>query len=198
MDAQVGRVLDELDRLDMRDNTIVVFTADHGFHLGEHSLWCKTSNYEWDAAVPLIIAPPRLAKRGAASPSPVELLDLYPTLAELCGLARPAHLEGTSLVPSLEDPRAEVKPFAITQHPRPAYYTKEEPEVMGYSLRTRHHRYTEWRNWRTGEVVARELYDHQIDPGENNNITSESSRRVQALSRKLAKVHPVKRHPAAD
>ena len=119
----------------------------------------------------------------------MELLDLYPTLAELCGLARPAHLEGTSLVPSLEDPRAEVKPFAITQHPRPAYYTKEEPEVMGYSLRTRHHRYTEWRNWRTGEVVARELYDHQIDPGENKNITSESSRRVQALSRKLG-LHP--------
>ena len=76
MDAQVGRVLDELDRLGLRDSTIVVFTSDHGFHLGEHSLWCKTSNYEWDAAVPLIIAPPRLGKRGAASPSPVELLDL--------------------------------------------------------------------------------------------------------------------------
>ena len=198
MDAQVGRVLDELDRLGLRDSTIVVFTADHGFHLGEHSLWCKTSNYEWDAAVPLIIAPPRLGKRGAASPSPVELLDLYPTLAELCGLAKPTHLEGASLVPALKDPLAEVKPFAITQHPRPAYYTGKEPEVMGYSLRTRHHRYTEWRNWRTGEVVARELYDHQNDPGENKNVAAESARRVQVLSRKLAKVHPVKRHPADD
>ena len=198
MDAQVGRVLDELDRLGLRDSTIVVFTADHGFHLGEHSLWCKTSNYEWDAAVPLIIAPPRLGKRGAASPSPVELLDLYPTLAELCGLAKPTHLEGASLVPALKDPLAEVKPFAITQHPRPAYYTGKEPEVMGYSLRTRHHRYTEWRKWRTGEVVARELYDHQNDPGENKNVAAESARRVQVLSRKLAKVHPVKRHPADD
>ena len=99
----------------------------------------------------------RLAKRGAAAPSPVELIDLYPTLAELCSLAKPTHLEGASLVPALKNPVFEVKPFAITQHPRPAYYTGKEPEVMGYSLRTRHHRYTEWRNWRTGGVVAREL-----------------------------------------
>ena len=182
----------------MRDSTIVVFTAAHGFHLGEHSLWCKTSNYEWDAAVPLIIAPPHLAKRGAAAPSPVELIDLYPTLAELCSLAKPTHLEGASLVPALKNPVFEVKPFAITQHPRPAYYTGKEPEVMGYSLRTRHHRYTEWRNWRTGGVVARELYNHNQDPGENKNIAAVSARRVQLLSSKLAEVHPVRRHPAAD
>ena len=139
-----------------------------------------------------------LGKRGAASPLPVELLDLYPALAELCGLAKPTHLEGASLVPALKDPIAEVKPFAIMQHPRPAYYTKEKPEVMGYSLRTRHHRYTEWRKWRTGEVVARELYDHQNDPGENKNVAAESAKRVQDLSRKLAKVHPVKHLPAND
>ena len=128
----------------------------------------------------------------------MELIDLYPTLAELCGLAKPSHLEGASLVPALKNPVFEVKPFAITQHPRPAYYTGKEPEVMGYSLRTRYHRYTEWRNWRTGKIVARELFDHQIDPGENKNITAESPRWVQALSRKLATVHPVKRHPADD
>lgn len=191
-------MLTGLDRLGLRDNTIVLFTADHGFHPGEHSLWYKTSNYEWHAAVPLFIATPGLDKRGAASPLPVERLDLYPALAELCGLAQPTHLEGASLVPALKDPIAEVKPFAIMQHPRPAYYTKEKPEVMGYSLRTRHHRYTEWRKWRTGEVVARELYDLQNDPGENKNVAAESAKRVQDLSRKLAKVHPVKYLPAND
>src|SRR5690606_4412306 len=94
--------------------------------------------------------------------------DLYPTLAELCGLDAPASLEGRSLVPLLEDPNADWPHAALTQHPRPAYY-KVQPEAMGYSLRTDHYRYTEWRDWQTGEVVARELYDHETDPDETVN-----------------------------
>ncbi len=123
MDAQVGKILGELDRLKLRNNTIVVIWSDHGFHLGEHSLWAKTSNFELDARVPLLIAAPEsvLPDRviGERSDSLVELLDLYPTLADLCGLTPPAGLAGTSLRPILEDPAATVKELALTQHPRP-------------------------------------------------------------------------------
>lgn len=172
MDAQLGKVLDALDRSGKADSTIVVFLADHGFHLGEHGLWAKTSNFELDARVPLIIAAPGRAARGGRAAAPVELLDLYPTLAELCGLAAPQDLEGRSLVPLLDDPTKSVKPAAFTQHPRPAYYDRTPagvPEQVGYSVRTPRVRYTEWRDWKTGRVTARELYDHTVDPQEMQN-----------------------------
>ncbi|MFC1596441.1 sulfatase [Planctomycetota bacterium] len=169
LDAQVGKLLDELDRLGLRERTVVVFWSDHGFHLGEHGLWCKTSNFELDARVPLIISPPGAKQASAETDALVELVDLYPTLVELCGLPRPPGLDGVSLVPVLEEPAASVKPGAFTQHPRPAYY-KGEPETMGVSVRTARFRYTEWREFRTGRVVARELYDHANDPGENFNV----------------------------
>ena len=120
VDAQVGKVLDELDRLGLREKTIVVFWSDHGFHLGEHALWAKTSNFELDARVPMIISTPN-HKPGQKTAALVELLDLYPTLADLCGLDAPKDLEGKSLRPVLDDPSASVKPAALTQHPRPAY-----------------------------------------------------------------------------
>lgn len=170
VDAQIGRVLDELDRLDLRSNTIVVLWSDHGFHLGEHGLWAKTSNFELDARVPLIMATPE-KPQGVRCDSLVELLDLYPTLADLCDLAAPDNLEGVSLRPLLDDANARVKDAAYTWHPRPAYPADgQNPQAMGFSKRTQRYRYTEWRDFETGQVLARELYDHDTDPAETQNI----------------------------
>ncbi|WP_166830840.1 sulfatase [Thalassoroseus pseudoceratinae] len=172
MDAQIGRVLDELKRLGLDRNTIVVFWSDHGYHLGEHTLWAKTSNFELDARVPLMISTPDMNQPGTETDSLAELLDMYPTLAELCDLPKPIG-EGTSLVPVLKDPTATIQPAAYTQHPRPAYY-KEQPDVMGRSVRTARYRYTEWRDFKTNKLVAAELYDHQADPLETNNLANDS------------------------
>jgi arylsulfatase A-like enzyme len=169
LDAQVGKVLAELKRLKLDDSTVIVFWSDHGFHLGEHSLWCKTSTFELDARVPLIIVPPSSRQAGSKTDALVELLDLYPTLVDLCGLPRPKGLEGVSLKPVLDDPQATVKPAAFTQHPRPAYY-KDKPQVMGVSVRTARLRYTEWRDFKSGRIIASELYDHDTDPDENTNV----------------------------
>jgi iduronate 2-sulfatase len=169
VDAQIGKTLNELDRLGLRDKTVVALWSDHGFHLGEHSLWCKTSTFDLDARVPLIISAPGMKNPGKATDSLTELIDLYPTLAEVCGLPAVAGLEGVSLKPVLDDPKATLSRAALTQHPRPAYY-KGEPETMGYSLRMDAFRYTEWRDFRTGKPVAREFYDHGLDALENVNV----------------------------
>jgi iduronate 2-sulfatase len=180
LDAQVGRVLDELERLGLAERTIVVLWSDHGYHLGEQSLWAKTSNFELDARVPLVIAAPSTGTAGRRVATPVELLDLYPTLVELAGLPVPEGLEGRSLVPLLLDPDAPFKPAALTQHPRPAYIDRAPggvPTAMGYSVRSRTHRYTEWRDWKTGETTARELYDHRTDPDESVNLADHAAER---------------------
>jgi iduronate 2-sulfatase len=172
MDAQVGRVLQALEELKLANNTVVIFVADHGYHLGEHTLWAKTSCFEYDAHVPLVIAPPELKSAGAATASLVELVDLFPTLTELCGLANPAGLDGVSLTPVLNDPQATVKQAAFTQHPRPAYAdrtTSGNPDAMGYSVRMAAGRYTEWRDWKSGKLLASEYYDHTLDPTERIN-----------------------------
>jgi len=194
LDAQVGKVLDELERLKLADNTIVVFWSDHGYHLGEQALWAKTSNFELDARVPLLIAAPGMKMAGAKTRALVELLDLYPTLVELCGLPTAGALDGLSLVPVLNDPRASVKPAALTQHPRPAYY-RGAPETMGYSLRTETFRYVEWRDWKTGEVVAQELYDHLADPDETRNLANDPRRQadVQRGATLLRSFRPIVR-----
>ena len=194
LDAQLGKVLDELDRLGLAESTVIVLWGDNGFHLGEQSLWAKTSNFELDARVPLLIAAPKLDTAGAKTDALVELLDLYPTLVELCDLPRPAGLEGTSLVPVLKNPTASVKPATLTQHPRPAYYDREPsktPTAMGYSLRTDAFRYTEWRDWKSGNTLARELYDHRQDADETVNRVNDHSlaaelARIEALLQKAA------------
>ncbi len=202
VDAQVGKVVAELDRLALASSTIIVFWSDHGFHLGEHALWAKTSNFELDARVPLIIATPD-HPRGQRTHAIVELLDLYPTLADLCGLAAPAELEGTSLRPLLENPSGAVKKAAFTWHPRPAYPPRDSlPQAMGYSMRTPDFRYTEWRECATGRVLARELYDHRVDPDETVNVAGDPIRaaEVDVLSKHLGEIHPrvalERRHPA--
>jgi len=183
MDAQVGKVLDEIQSLELHKNTIVVLWSDHGFHLGEHGLWAKTSNFELDARVPLIISTPQ-HPGGQRSNSIVELLDLYPTLADLAGLTSPETLAGKSLRPILEDATATVKSAALTQHPRPAYPAKgRNPDAMGYSVRTSRYRYTEWRNFQTDKVVASELYDHENDPNETINIVDQANESLLATLR---------------
>src|SRR3546814_845406 len=173
IDAQIGRLLDELNALGLASNTIVVLWSDHGYHLGEHNLWSKTTNFELDTRVPLIISAPGISKNDQQTDALAELVDLYPTLADLAGIGVPQGLEGTSLVPVLKDPDRPWKKGAFSQFPRPWFY-KGKPEVMGYSVRTDRYRYTEWQDFQTGEVQARELYDHQTDQMETKNLAGES------------------------
>lgn len=172
LDTQIGKVLDELDRLGLREDTLVVWWSDHGIHIGEHGLVNKRTVFELDAAVPMIIDSPK-HQSGQRTKSPVELLDLYPTIIELCGLEEPHPLEGRSLVPLLENPGKILKEAALTQTPRPNYKPGETPEFMGYSIRTDRFRYTEWRDFNTNKVRARELYDHDSDHLEMENVVNQ-------------------------
>ena len=186
LDQQVGRVLRTLDELAIRKNTIVVFFSDHGLHLGEHGLTRKTTAFELDARVPLIIDAPNSADDQRV-PALVELVDLYPTLTDLCGLSNPDGMAGCSLVPLLQDPSSSVKSVALTQTPRPNYPRGKNPQVMGYSMRTDEVRYTEWRHVETDQIRARELYDHSVDPFETVNLAEHESEqtRVNRLSGQL-------------
>jgi arylsulfatase A-like enzyme len=162
MDAQVGRVLGALERLGLDKNTVVVFTSDHGYHLGEHGLWQKMSLFDQSARVPLIIAGPGTRAAGKAARAPVELVDLYPTLADLCGLAPPPYLDGKSLRPMLEDAARAVKPAAFTQVMR-------GQNVHGLSVRTERWHYIEWQYGDKG----RQLYDTAADPEEIKNLADD-------------------------
>lgn len=197
MDAQIGKVLDALEHSGEADSTIIVFWSDHGFHLGEHDLWCKTSNFELDARIPLLISSPQMKTAGQQTDSTVELLDLYPTLVELTDLPRPDGLEGRSLAPLLQQKKFPERP-AYTQHPRPAYYKGNVPEIMGYSVRTARYRYTEWRNMRTAEVTAAELYDHETDPDETVNVITDTTQPLRMLSQQLRREFPDRKWTEAD
>ncbi len=179
MDAQVGRVLDALDRNGLADNTIVIFTSDHGYHLGEHGLWQKMSLFEESARVPLIIAAPGIGQSGTSVPAPVGLVDVYPTLAELCRIDPPADLQGQSLVPMLTDSTAAGRGWALSQVTR----GKDDQRTFGFSLRTPRWRYTEWDEGAQG----RELYDHEQDPRELTNLANDpvQAEQVAALSQQL-------------
>lgn len=174
MDAQVGRVLDELEQLGLADNTIVSFYGDHGYHLGEKGLWCKTTNYELDTNAPLMVSVPGGQIRGVRSGALCEFVDIYPTLVEAAGFTPPEHLEGCSLTPLFTDPDRPWKKAAFSQFPRPWRY-HGEPEVMGYSIRTPRYRYTEWQRFRSREVLARELYDHDLDTAELKNLADQAT-----------------------
>jgi iduronate 2-sulfatase len=173
MDAQVGRVVAALDRLGLSDNTVIVFTSDHGYHMGEHGLWQKMSLFEESARVPLLIVSPWVGKHGVVTRAPVSLVDLFPTLAELCGVIPPDNLQGQSLVPMLRDPEASGRGWALTQVRRGGTGGAISREAkaggrsfFGYSLRTPRWRYTEWAEGADG----RELYDHDADPKELRNL----------------------------
>jgi len=161
IDSLLGDLLKDLDTLGLRDETIIVFWSDHGFKLGEHSLWHKHTNFELDCRVPFMISAPGYRK-GERSGSLVELLDIYPTLCDLAGLPIPDDLEGESLVPVLENPVTSIREFARSQYPR-------GKNIMGYAIKTDRYRYVEWTDTRVDKVVAKELYDHFVDGQENVN-----------------------------
>ena len=173
MDAQLGRVLDELDRLELADNTIVVLWGDHGWKLGEHNRWCKHSNVEDDTLAPLIISVPGMGSAGQSTSAIVEFLDIYPTVAELAGLSAPETVQGKSLASLMKDPDQPWEHVAISQYPRKVNGEK----LMGYSMRTDRYRLTRWvAEEDLTKVVAVELYDQQTDPQENTNVADDPAR----------------------
>jgi iduronate 2-sulfatase len=167
VDALIGKILDELEALDLADNTIIVLWGDHGYKLGDYGYWCKWSNMDIDTRVPLIFSVPG-GKQEASTDALAELLDIYPTLADLCGLEKPAHLEGKSLVPVLNDPQIpwNDEVYSVWPHDRKEY----DKTIMGYAVKSAQYNYIEWVKMNTGEVLARDLYDHGIDPQETVNV----------------------------
>jgi len=158
-DAQLGRLLDALERLELDDNTIVVFTSDHGYHMGEHGHYLKTTLFENGDRMPLIISVPGMKQAGEVTHSPAEMVDFYPTLSDLAGLPRPEHLSGVSLAPTLANPLKQARDSALTQYEN------------GYSIRTPRYRFTAWgENGNEGF----ELYDHESDPSELENLANEA------------------------
>tara|TARA_B110000977_G_scaffold154665_1_gene196576 strand:- start:3644 stop:5050 length:1407 start_codon:yes stop_codon:yes gene_type:complete len=160
-DAQVGKLMDRLDQLELWDSTIVIIMGDHGYHLGEHDWWNKVTVFEDGARAPMLIWVPDALGMGKPTDSLMEFIDLYPTLVDYAGLAPPHKLSGASLRPVLEDPNVSVKEAAYTQVTR-------GPKVMGRSVRTRRWRYTEWGEGKHGV----ELYDHSKDSGEYYNLSA--------------------------
>lgn len=180
IDAQVGRLLGELEALGLHTNTVVVLWGDHGFHLGDHSEWAKHTNLEQAARVPLMVYSPFTGTAGAKARAPANFVDIYPTLCELAGLPLPEQplsqdedpfdpasgraLKGTSLVPVMEDPGASVRTGALTVFRRDG--------AMGYAYRTERYRYIEWVETSSNTIVARELYDYEQDPMETVNLAA--------------------------
>lgn len=179
VDAQIGRVLKELDQLNLRDNTIVIVWGDHGWQLGEHGLWCKHTCFETSTHTLLILSVPNQKHRGAKTDAFVEFVDVYPTLCDLAGLKQSDGLEGTSFAPLLDDPSKPWKSAAFSQYPR--------GPLMGYAMRIDRYRYVEWVTREGSKVKGRELYDHKNDPDENVNIANRRENRdlVAKLSKQL-------------
>lgn len=192
MDAQVGKVVDSLDRLGLADNTVIVFTSDHGYHMGEHGLWQKMSLFEESSRVPMLIVAPGVTNKGGVAATPVSQVDLFPTLAELCDITAPASLQGQSLVPILRDTTQAGRGWALTQVSRgnpgggqrqnnksaaadsSKNQTPADGRFFGYSLRTPRWRYTEWDEARKGQ----ELYDHESDPRELTNLAEDPAHKA--------------------
>ncbi len=182
LDANVGLILDALDRLGLAGNTIVVFLSDHGYHLGEHGQWMKQTLFERSARAPLILAGPGIPSKGGSTSRVVEFLDLFPTLADLAGVRAAQGLQGRSLTPLLKNPRAKWDHPAVTQVRRgPA-----AAPFMGYSIRTEKWRYTEWDHGKQGA----ELYDEVADPHESNNLAADAKHQkvVTEMQRRLRRV----------
>ncbi len=186
-DAQIGRVIDELDRLGLAENTIVVLWGDHGWHFGEHGIWTKHTNYEEANRIPLLVVAPGVAKPGATKAF-AETVDIYPTLTELAGLPAPDGKQphdGLSLVPVLKNPDSTVRDHAYHCFPR-------GEGRMGRAIRTGRYRLVEWKRPRApAETAELELYDYQAERPEYRNLAERQPEVVEELRSILA------RHPEA-
>jgi iduronate 2-sulfatase len=182
MDAQVGRVLDELDRLKLTDDTIVVLWGDHGYHLGDHGIWNKHTNYEQATRIPLIISTPTMKLRGERSKALVETVDLYPTIAELIGSAAPVvpqSLDGISVASLLDRRDASLRDAIFHAYPRTV---PGLGALVGRAVRTSRYRFVEWKRPGTAPDAAEiELYDYQTDPEETRNLASDEPSLVAKL-----------------
>lgn len=182
VDAQVGRLLDALEELKLRENTIVIFWGDHGYYMGEHGWWgSKHNNYEGATNAPLMISVPGQKSAGQKAEGLVEFVDIAPSLTELCGLPKNEGFQGASFVPMIQDPTARIKEAALSFYPMGAQ--------LGNAMRTERYRYVEWLD-RDGKLVGRELYDHQADPKENQNIAEhpENKAVLEQLAAQLARL----------
>ncbi len=189
-DAQVGKVIDELDRLGLAQDTIVVVWGDHGWHLGDHGMWTKHTNYEQATHIPLLVVAPGVTRPGSSTAALVETVDVFPTLCELAGLPTPANvpqpMDGRSFVSVLRDPKAAGREFATHAYPRnrgggPA------GEVMGRAVRTARYRLVEWKKIGAApETADLELYDYVTDPEETKNVAGERPDVVKQLRALLA------------
>jgi len=187
MDAQFGRVMAELEKLGLTENTLVVFWSDHGYHTGENGLWTKMTNFEIATRVPLIVCMPNQPTRGEKTAALVELVDLYPTLTELCEIKAPDYLEGKSFASLLRNPELPWKEAVYSQFQRGLDSRERRPDrPLGRSMATALYRYTEWRT-QEGESVGTELYDLERDPQNNVNLAvlAEYDELVQRLSGQL-------------
>ena len=167
VDAQIGRLLDALDASDAAGNTVVVLWGDHGYHLGDHSVWCKHTNFENAVRSPLILAGPGVPE-GVKTDALVEFVDVAPSLADLANVPINERWQGVSVKPLLESPTRPWKAAAFSQYPR----GKGDP-IMGYTLRTDRYRYVQWQKRADGSVEAEELYDHETDPDETKNLVDD-------------------------
>lgn len=192
MDAQVGVVLDALEKHGLADSTVIVLWGDHGWQLGEHGLWQKHTNFELAARAPLIISAPGQKAAGRKSLSLAEFIDIYPTLTELCGLPRQKDVEGVSLRPILDDAGARVRLVAISQYPR----SDAGKSLMGYSIRDERWRLTLWRDRSANTIHATELYDEANDPHETVNVATKAEH-AEVIAR-LSKHLPPPIAPATD
>ncbi|MCX8038395.1 MAG: sulfatase-like hydrolase/transferase, partial [Candidatus Sumerlaeia bacterium] len=166
IDALIGKILAELDTLGLRDKTLVILWGDNGYQMGEHGTWAsKHTNYETSVRVPMIVSVPGMKTAGRKSNALVEFQDIYPSLADLCGLPIPQHVEGTSFKPLLDNPDRPWKKAAFSVYPRGGY--------LGRTIRTDRWRLVEWRKQKGGDPVVYELYDHQTDPQENVNLAND-------------------------
>ena len=192
VDACFGKLMNALSEMNLIENTIIVVLGDHGWKLGEHGSWCKQTNYDNDTRVPLIVSAPGIKGKGRKCNKLTELVDLYPSLLDLAGIEVPEYLQGTSFSPLLDDPELDWKTAVFSQYHRRPRVTPDKNRYMGYSMTTSQYHYVEWYYWdseekEAGEFVARELYDHHIDPEENSNIAGVESKKdlVQSLSVQL-------------
>jgi len=190
VDTLIGRLIERLKELKVYDNTIIILWGDNGWKLGEHNSWCKMTNYEVDTRVPLIVSTPETRSKNIKCDGMVEFVDIYPSLCQLAGLKIPDGLEGTSFVPLMKNPKRQWKKAVFSQYLSEGIWTPPDGiTYMGYSIRTERYRYVEFYNWKTKEYAACELYDHKVDPDENNNIAvlDKNKELVKKLSAQLKK-----------